>query len=399
MPVQNLSNIAVQFKEQTALGTPATGVGGFGVEVMASAGLAMQIATIESAMIQRSRMRKRPRHGSRSVTAAYETELTVGGLDPVIEAVLGGDWVSTFDLTEADMTSVTITGTGVTVTAGGGSWITEGIVAGMMVKFADLSVGANNDKWVPVLNVTATVLTLAPGYLIDNGADTTFTLTVARHVATATPYVDRLFTAEEYQQDLDLSKIGTDMRFNSLNVDCQANAHVKIGFGLGGRNMAALASGASPSLTGITAPGDDSLVLIDGGLFINGLKRANVTGFSFGLAAPVSTIPVIGTNISPDVFLGQFSMTGNFNAVVDSFDDFTLFNTEADISILLHCAEKEGSPQQFTTFYLGHTSFAGYSSPAGGEGGAIATIPIYGGADNRGAGFAATSVLVSTSAA
>lgn len=400
MAVQNLSNVRLHMKAQSVLGTPVSGTGAFGVEVLPSQGLAMAIQSIESQMIRRNRMRKRPRHGSRSVTASYETELTAdGALDDVFEGVLGGTFAAAQTYSNTDWGGLTITGTGVTLTFAAGTIITDGVRAGMMGKLTNMSVSANNSVWFPIIGVAEGVITAAPGYLVDNGADAAWDITIARSLSTATPYTDRYFTVEEYQSDIDRSKLGEDMRFNSLSFDCQADQHVKIGFGLGGRDMSAPDAGNSPNFTSVAFGSGDSLVLLDGGLFVNGVKRTNVTGFQWGLAAPVSTIPVVGTNISPDVFLGQFAMTGNFNVVVEDFNDFDAFDAEDDISIFLHCAEDSSDPQEFTSFYIGNCSFAGYSSPVGGEGGSIAAIPLYAGSDNRGTGYADTSVLISTSAA
>lgn len=399
MAVQNLSSIALAIKAQSALGTPAIGANAFGIELLPSTGLAMAIQSIESQMIRRSRMRKRPRHGSRSVTAAYETELIVGGLDPVFEGVLGGTWDPAVAFSNVDWGNVVITGTGTIATFSAGTLITDGIRAGMMALFTNLSVTGNNSVWVPILAVTEGVMTLAPGYLIDNGSDAAWNVAIAKSLYTTTPYEDRLYTVEEILANIDGSKLGVDMRFNSLNFDCAANQMVKVGFGLGGRDLTPLTGAASPNFTDPVYVSGDSLVLLDGGLFVNGEKRVNATGFQFGLSAPVSTIPVLGSKTSPDVFLGQFAMTGNFNVVIEDMDDFEAFTDEDDISIFLHCAEKEDDPSSFTSIYIGHASFAGYSSPAGGEGGAIAQIPLYAGSDVRGAGYADTSILISSSAA
>jgi hypothetical protein len=399
MAVQDLSKIVVSYKAQSGLGTAASGASAYQLEVTSSSGLAAQVASIESALIRSSRMKKKQRQGSRFITASYETELMVGAFDPAYEGVLGGTWAATFDVTEADVTSVTIGGTGTTITAGGGSWVTEGIRAGMMGKFASLATAGNNGKWFPILEVTASVLTIASDILVDETADTAFTLTIAKSLSTTTPYADRYFTVEEYLATIDRGKLGTDMRFNKLTFDCQPDQPVKIGFGLGGRALSMLATGSSPNFTDPTLVSGSMLVLLEGGIYVNGTKRTNLTGFTFGLEAPVQGVPVIGTNTSPDAFLGQFGLTGQFTGVVEDAVDFDSFDAEDRISVLLHCAENESDPADFVSFYLGDLSFGGYSTPSGGEGATIQTIPLYGGEDPRGTGYAATTVLISTSAA
>src|SRR5688500_12062454 len=117
MAVQDLSKIRLAYKVQAGLGTPATGADARQIEVTPSTGLSLQVASIESAMTRTSRMTKRPRHVSKRVpSVSYESELMVGAFDPAFEAVLGGTWAASFDVTDADVTSLTITGTGVTLT-------------------------------------------------------------------------------------------------------------------------------------------------------------------------------------------------------------------------------------------------------------------------------------------
>lgn len=401
MTVANLANISIHYKVQSGLGSPSSGSGAYGLEVTPSSGLARKHASIESEMLQRSRMKKKPRQGSQSVDTAYETELIVGALDPWFEGVLGGTWAAAATYTHSDWGNVVISGSGTIATFASGTLLTDGVVAGMMIKFTLLSEAGNNDIWVPILSVTSeTVANLAPGLLVDNADDAAWSAIIAKSLYTATPYTDRLFTIEEYLgSDLDRSKLGTDMRLNKLVFDCQPDSTVKISLGAGGRDLDLLATGSSPNFTDATFVDGPSLVLLDGGIYINGVKRVNLTSFNWGLEAPVSFLPVIGTKISPDVFIGQFALSGQFTGALENGDDWDIFDAETQVSVILHCAENEADPSSFVTFYLGNLSYAGWTTPSGGEGGVIQTIPLYGGEDERGAGYAATSVLISTSAA
>jgi hypothetical protein len=398
--IQDLSTIVVAYKAQSGLGVPASGASGKGLEVVASTGMAVSIAAIESAMLSRTRMKRRPRHGMRTVTAAYETELSAGPCDPIFEAVLGGTQLAAQNFSNADWGDCTITGTGTTCTFASGTLLTDGIVAGQMIKFTNLSVSENNAKWVPILAVTAEgVCTFPSGYLADNTTDAAWTAVIAKSLKTTNPYVNRYFSFEENMPDtaVDMSKYATDARFNSLNVAVSPTEYVKVGFGIGARDMEIKTVGDAPVFTSPTYITAESLILLDGGIYVNGVKRLDMTSFKFGLAAPVSTIPVIGTNVSPDVFLGQFAFSGDFTGVVADSTDFAAFDAETPISVLLHC--KEESTENFVSFYLGNLSFAGYSTPAGGEGALIQSVPLFGGSDLRGAGYAETTVLISTSAA
>lgn len=401
MAIQDLSTIVIAYEKQAGLGVPASGAGARGLEVLPSSGLAMQVATIESAMIQRSRMRNRPRHGSKTVTAAYETELMVGALDPIYEAVLGGTWTPSQTLTEGTLTSATITASGATITFAGGDILAAGVRVGMMAKFGLMSVAGNNDKWFPILGISANgrVITTVAGILVDNAADIDFDLIIAKAIYTPATYLDTYFTIEEYWAQLDRSKLGTDMKFNALSLSVQPDQVARVSIGLGGRDMQLLSAGLSPNFTGPTYVSDQSLVLLDGAIYVNGVAKANVTGLTAGLAAPVSGLPVVGSRVSPDTFLGQFAFTGEITAAVESGDDFAAYTAETDISMLLHFAESGAvNTTDFVSVYLGNLSYGGNTTPAGGEGALVQTIPLYGGRDTRGGAYAATTMLISTSA-
>lgn len=399
MSVANLSNIVLALEAQSGLGVAASGAGATGMEVRASSGLDLAVASIESQMIQRNRMRKRARQGSHQASAQYETELCVGNMDTVMQAVLGGTWVAATNYSNADWGTCTITGTGVTITFGAGTLLTDGVRAGMFVRFSNLSVSANNALYVPILEVSETIMIVAAGILIDNASDAAWTAVIARHIYTPTTYVDRYFTVEEYLTDIDRSKVGTDMKLNSLNFGISPDQVISTGFGLVGRDMNVLASGASPTFTSPTYVDNPSLVLLDGAMYVNGTARANITGCTFGLSGPAQTIPVVGSAISPDVLLGQFSLAGSFSVAVEDATDFDLFDAETQISVLLHCCEQGGEGTDFVGIYMGNLAYGGYRTGIGGEGGVIATLPLYGGADERGTGYAETSLLISTSAA
>lgn len=402
MAVANRANISLAIKEQSGgLGSPESGSGGIGIEVLPSTGLGISINQIRSNMIQRSRMSKRGRQGHRSSSASYETELQASGnLDEVLEAVLGGTWVAEATKTESDLTSVTITDTGATLTFGS-SVIAEGVYVGMMVKFADLSVSANNGVWVPVLAISTdgTVVTTEAGLLADNSEDSDFDLVIARHLYTTTPYTDRYFTVDEYLTELDRSKLGTDMKFNSLSFDATPDEFVRIGFGLMGIDMTLDSTGNSPVLTSPTFTDGPSLTLLDGGAYIAGSREATLTGVRWGLDAPANTQPVIGQKTSPDLFLGQFDTVGEFTGCVEDGDFYDLMDAETPTDIMLHCAEDGADPADFVSFYLPGLVFGGWQTPGpGNDGAVIQTVPLWGGEDERGGAYLPTSLIVSTSA-
>lgn len=397
--IQDLGNMALAFHFQTGLGAPAAGVGAFGIEVLPSTGLAVAIAQIESGMIKRNRMKRRPRHGPKTVTASYETELSVGPIDPIFEAVLGGTKTAALAFSNVDWGALTISATGMTGTFAAGTLRTDLIVPGMFIRLTGHSTAGNNGKWIPIIDVPSeTVLKFPEGYLTDAAADAAYSVEVAPHISTPAQYIDRYASLEEAMLDpaIKMSKYGTDMRFHSINVSVDPKGYVKVGFGLTGRDMQMKKGIESPVFTNPIFIDGDSLILLDGGIYVNGVLRTDLTSLKFGLAATASTIQTIGTNIPPDVSIGQYTFTGDFTGVVADSADFDSFDKEDDISVLLHCKEKES--EAFVGFYIGYASFGGYSTPMGGEGLLVQSIPLFAGEDTQD-GHAPTVVLISTAPA
>lgn len=396
---QNLANIRVALKAQSAVGTLASGAGATQIELLPSQGFANQLQTVLSELLDTTRMAGRPRQGSRYFNWSGETELMCGQHEVPIAAALGGTIAAQIAFTNTDVTSIVISGTGTIITFGGGSLITLGGRVGMMMQFTNLATSANNSVWVPITSIdpTGRIIGVPSGYLVDETIDSAFNGVLARSVITATPYTDSVYTIEQYLTDIDRSLVGQDARFNSIGFDVQPNKKVKLSLGAGATDLSLLASGSSPTFSSPTLVENESLHLVDGGLFVGGVKRVNLSGFNMKLEAPVSGIPLIGTNVSPDSFLSQFKMTGQMTGVVQDGTDFDAWKAETVTTLILHC--KEQSTQNFVTIAATNVAFGSWSMPAAGEGPAIQTVPLYAGKDKRGAtaGYAPTTFVVSFS--
>lgn len=401
---QDLSSIVVAFKVQSGLNVPAIGAGATGLELLPSQGFQSQIAQIATELLSSTRMAGRGRQGSEFFNWAGETELQVGVQTAALEAVLGGTWSVPLPLDNTTLTSCAITGTGTTITFVLGNLITSGVRAGMTATLTGMTNTLNNGRAFPILNISANgrILTIPSGILVDETADTTFTITVAAALSTATPYTARTFTFEHYLADIDRSLLGTNFRFNGINFSMNADQMVTVGLACGGTNVQMLSTALSPTFTNPVFAQGESLVLLDGGIYFNGVRRANLASFSFGLQAPISGLPLLSTKQSADAFLGQFVMDGQFTGIIADGVDYDAFRAEDQVSIYLHCAERNAAnpfAAKYVGIYLPNMSFGGWDMPAGGEGAAIQTVPMNGGRDKRGValGFASTSMLISTS--
>jgi hypothetical protein len=254
---QSASNVLVAFKVQSGISAPASGAGASGLRVKPSQSLKLNKQYINSEEVRRDGMTTRGRQGSRSSSAGYASELSLGSFDALIEAALRGTFTVSTDITQATMTSVTTTTT--TIVASAGSWLTQGVRRGDMIKLTGFADAANNAKWFRVISVTASTITVAgtAPLVLNATPDSTFTVTVAKNVIQGSPPVERYFSLEEYQQDIDSSLYGTDMKVVKMDFNAQPNRNIEVTFTFMGLD--------AQSLTGASSPGrpDDADAVAD----------------------------------------------------------------------------------------------------------------------------------------
>lgn len=395
---QSANNVVVAFKAQSGLGSAATGSGATGLRVTPSQGLKLSIATIPSKEVRRDGQSTRGRHGSRKADAVYSAELSVGTFDELIQAVTRGTWTAATDITQTAMTSITTTTS--TIVAAGGSWLTQGVRKGDMVKLAGHSTAANNGKWLRVVDVSATTITLPSGSLtLDAAADTTFTLTIAKTVIMGATPTERYFTLEEDWQDIDGSMYGTDMKVCKLDFNAQPDANIEVTWTFMGLNAIPESSASAPMFTTPTFTTTLPLVMTDGTIRIGGVDYSSITGFQFSVDLGGTVPSVVGSTTGPDVFLKNATVSGSFTGIRQDLTFLTAFSNETQVDFFLHCAENESDPKDFISVYIGNATLSGVDTSIGSDGPMVATIPWNAGKDEAGGASASTMVKFATSAA
>lgn len=398
MAYQPGSNFIVSYKAQTGLGSPASGAGGTGLRFLrGSQGFDPQKAIIENEEVRRDGLTTRGRHGSRMVPGSFRVNLAVDDIDDLLAAALRTTWTAAADITQAAMTSITTTTS--TIVAAGGSWITQGVRVGDLVKLASHSTAANNGKWFRVLGVTASTITVPANSLTaDAVADTSFTLTVARTLVSGTAPVETYFTFDVYNASLDLSVTYTDVKVNRLELSMQPNQNVVATIGLLGLDWTSNATGASPVLTSPTFSTSRPLVMADGKLAVSLTDYSDITSLTLAYDLGGSVPGVLAPN-SPDVFLGNAKGTGSMASLRTDLDWLNAFDNETQMSLFAHLIEVgDSDPKDFLSLYAGDVVFDGSSGPLGDEGAYVETIPLRYGKDEAGSAQAATMLKFSTSA-
>jgi hypothetical protein len=326
----------VSYKKQSGLGTPATGSGG--------TQLRRETATFE---------KKKNTYNSNEIVShqqytgdTYGTSMTDGELNDVLSA---GSFAPFFgSLCRKDFATVSaitgltiaIAGTGpYTITRSAGSFLTDGVKAGDVVRLtAGSFTGTALNLNLVVVSLTATVLTV----LVPNGKSltaqsgvTAATLSIAgkKSVAPSSGQTNDYYTMEEWFADISRSRLYTDTQVASADVSIPANGNstVKFSFlGLGRQKNATqqLTSPAAASTTAI-------LTAANAAILINASQTLVGTSLSLKIDGQLqSGEPVIGSKTISDNIKGDLKVSGTVTILKQDETNSDLFDAETAIPIL-----------------------------------------------------------------
>lgn len=340
---------------QTAKGTLAD-VGGGQIlrREQSTFELAKETYTTESEITSKQQVTS-VSHGVKTVNGKLTGILSPGTYSDPLSAILRRDFAAVAPITGA---SITIAGTGpYTLTRAAGSFLTDGIKTGMVVRLTAGSFNAANlNKNLFVTGVTATVLTV----VTLNGS----TLTAEGPIASATvsvpgkvTYVPEsghtnvYFTVEEWYPDVTTSERNKDVKFTQANISLPGSGNAKVDFTAIGLDQTGDTSAyfTSPTAESTT----DALAAANGVLFVNGTQQAIVTDLSINIDGKGSAADgVVGSNVRPDVFNGKVAVSGSFTAYFEGSTIPDLFRNGTSIAVLSALTTGSTAAADFVTFAL-----------------------------------------------
>lgn len=396
---QTGQNTSVRFKTETTIGVAVTGSGGYEFRKNAGGGLELTRATITPGEVRADGKSPQSRLGSKSVKGTFSADLSVGTFDPLLEAIMRGTWSTATTITQATASLTSITTDATSIVATDGSWLTAGMRVGDVFRLTNHSTTANNNRNLRVAAVTTLTLSVVETLTTNAVADTSFEVTRAKKLTQPSVPVRRTFTVEEYNQDIDLSKVASGMRVSSMKVTGQPDGNAVVEFGLVGIDLTNLASGSSPSLTSPTLTSTIALTWLDASIKVGSADRTNLTAFEFTLDLSAATLPVIGSSTSPDVFEANAKLSGSVTYALQDFTDFAAFIAETEFEFHALLVEPESEPKDFISFFLSRLKYTSFNDPQGNTGAKIATSGFTSGTKGTATGYDDSMLTISTSAA
>lgn len=349
MGIANTSIQQIRIGKQSAKGTilPAADAGAKLYNfVDATGNLAKD--SFESNTIRTTQQRLNPRHGTRSVPFTLNQELQIGGHNDLVAGMLRAAFATA---ATTGSTSQSLDVSARTITRASGSYITDGFKVGDIVRISGAADADNNSVNLRITAVVALQMNYADDAWLPAGMSnittTAFTVAVPGKKCSipASGHTADYFTIEDWQSDVPSSRRHTDCRVASMSVAIPPNGHATVG-------TTFLGIDSDPQttewFTNETAASTGALLAGPQGLLrYNGVDSAVVSDVSINITNSAEVKSVVGTDLSPDVFVGSTVVTGSFSAMFDSNAFFTNFEAETVAPLYIYLFEDSTAGSDF----------------------------------------------------
>ena len=336
--------------------------------------------TTRSQEILPSRQVRTFRHAARWTEGGISGELSPGTYADFFEAIHRDTAQAFADKSETQYASVAASASASTFTLGGGDPVADGLRVGDLIRFSGLTATANNGRNFIVLGFSGAnnrTIEVFPAPAEMATPDTAFGLTVPgkRSMVPASGHLRRKLAAEIYREDIDRSRLFTELRAHGYRVTTSATGIVGVSFDFTGRNMHRLKDGAAPYFAAPDPITDtDGCDAINGIVRLNGVRVGVVTGNNFGVAASVDA-PKVQQKFPPDVLVGTANGTGELSVLIDDSDFGEVFDKETEFEVLCWLTSSTAPDAPSVAFHMPRCKATDAPETVAGEGSQALSIP------------------------
>lgn len=345
-PFIQSNRTALIIRPETAFGVTDPGNPNWKTLRFTGEGIDLDKKTSRSEVIRADRMNDALTYLGRSTAGDVSGELSYADWDDLMAAALCNTWTA---ITEAAL-DVTITagGDGATwiFTRTAGSFVTDGVVAGVLINWTGFTHAVNNKaffvKTVTALVVTITELGTVPIAEVGPSASIGYTVNYIKNGV-----LPLSFEIEKQFLDSAIFAHYSGQIVDSLEIDMTAMQRITLKFNFMGKenavgSVSAVTGGATVAPTGvlasITASVNVGEVLIDGAAASTGIKAFKMTT-SNNLRAQ----EVVGSATPAGFGLGSFEVKGSTEAY---FEDATMWQkviSHADVAQFIRTTDAKGN--------------------------------------------------------
>jgi len=394
----------VAYKKESAFGVPAGPASAKQLRRV-TADFTLEKETYESNELRTDRQVADFRHGVRSATGSLNGELSSKTYADFMQSLVARDFTAGVVLTGLSITIAAGTAPAWVFSRATGSWITDGIFVGNVVRLtAGTFTAGNLNKNGLVTAVTALGLTVVPlngaPFVVQGTAVTGAALTVVGKstFVPATGHTDDSYTIEEWYSDIAQSEVYTGMKVGSMAVQLPASGLATVDFSMMGKDLTQ--TGTAQYFTAPTAQGTDGIyAAVNGAVLVNGLPVALITSADFSVERAMENATAVGSNSVADIFSGRIRVSGNLSVYFEDAVFRNYFNAETPVSLVLALTEDNTANSDFISFVLPKVklgSFTKQDAELGLTASASFTALLN---DVTGTGLAPTTVLIQDSQA
>lgn len=291
------------------------------------------------------------RHGVRSVEGSLNAELSPGSYQDFLASAVGRDFTA---ITTSATGSVTVAGTGPTFTISRttGSYITDGIKPGYVIRFTGLTATADNNKNLLVTAVTsATSITIVPlnGVAMTVGTTASgaaFSVPGKITYAPSTGHTDDSYSVEEYYEDIGQSEVYVGCKVGGANIQLPATGLVTTDFSFMGLDLGR--TGVTEYFTTPTAQGTSGIFAsVNGALLVGGTPVALVTSLNISIDRGLAAEAVVGSNVKPEIFEGRIMVSGEFSTLFSDRTIADIFVNETEVSLVAALTTSSAANAEF----------------------------------------------------
>lgn len=350
-------NSTCRFKRQTVKGTLAgASLGQILRRESAVFELKKETYTTESEITSTQQLLS-SRHGARSVDGKITGILSPGTYSDMMAAALRQDFAA---ITPVSGVAITISGAGPTYTVARatGSWLTDGIKIGQVVRLSGGTLNAANSAKNLLVTAIAsatsmTVMVVNRSSLVAEGPISACTVTATGEVSFTpiTGHTNVYYTVEIYDPDVPSSERNQDCKVSALNLSLPGSGVAKIDISMLGLDQTSDTAAYFSAPTAETTTG--ALVASSGLLIAASGAVATVTDLSINIDTKEQLAdPVVGSPIRPDIFRGKVMVQGSFTGYFDSNTMADNFRNETSISIISVMATDNSPTAKFMSLVL-----------------------------------------------
>ena len=347
-------NKVVSYKKETSFGTlPSPTTGGQTLRRVSST-FNLTKETYQSEEIRTDYQLVDFRHGVRAVEGSISGELSAGTYADFLASALARNWTAATPSALGSTNIASVGGT-YTITRTTGSWLTDAVRVGNIIRLTGFATLSNNVNLL-VIALTTTVATVVAlnGIMLVNetvASGGAYKVQGKTTYAPTTGHTDDSYTFEEWYADIGQSEVTVGNKVNTVGIALPATGLTTVDLSFMGQDLKQ--RGVSQFFTSPTAQNSNGIfAAVNGALIVNGAPVALVTGANFNINRNMTSEAVVGSNIKPEIYEGRIIVDGDFTTLYQDGTFAGYFDEETEISLVVALTANSLPNSEFMSFTI-----------------------------------------------